>query len=246
MDDIGVGKTLRAIRIRRGLRQEDVAIPARVHRSTVSRIERGHVARLSLQALRSVAATLEVRVELVPRWRGGELDRLVNARHSALHETLAWMFRDLPEWIADPEVSFAIYGERGIIDVLAYHPGRRALLVIEIKSELVDVQDLIGKVDRYRRLARRIAAERDWNPLSVSVWVAVEDSRTNRRRVEHHRALLRSAFPEDGRTLRRWLHDPVGTIRALSYVSSAHPRHARPGTGGTQRVRRPPAATGRA
>ena len=44
-----------------------------------------------------------------------------------------------------PEVSFSIYGERGVIDILAWHPGRRALLIIELKTDIVDVNELVGR-----------------------------------------------------------------------------------------------------
>jgi hypothetical protein len=53
-------------------------------------------------------------------------------------------------------------GERGIIDVLAWHAGRRCLLVIELKTELVDPAALLAQVDRYRRLALALARERGW------------------------------------------------------------------------------------
>ena len=82
-----------------------------------------------------------------------------------------------------PEVSFSIYGERGVIDILAWHPGRRALLIIELKTDIVDVNDLAGSADRRRRLAPKIVAERGWDPVTVSVWVIVAPGRTNRRRV---------------------------------------------------------------
>jgi hypothetical protein len=36
--------------------------------------------------LRRIAEALEMRVDVTVRWRAGELDRLLNARHSALHE----------------------------------------------------------------------------------------------------------------------------------------------------------------
>ena len=40
------------------------------------------------------------------RWRAGDLDRLLNARHSELHELVARWFADqLPEWVLTPEVS---------------------------------------------------------------------------------------------------------------------------------------------
>ncbi len=87
------------------------------------------------------------------RWRGGELDRLLNARHSAMHELVAGRFAQLPGWQIVPEASFSIYGERGAVDVLGWHAARGMLLVVELKTEIVDVQDLLASVDRKRRLA---------------------------------------------------------------------------------------------
>jgi hypothetical protein len=119
-------------------------------------------------------------------------------------------------WVFSPEVSFSIYGERRIVDVLAWHAVRRALLVIELKTAIVDVQELVGTVDRKRRLAPRIGRERGWHPAQVGVWVAVLGGRTTRRRIEAHRAMLRAAFPTDGRRIAAWLHDPRDPIAALS------------------------------
>jgi transcriptional regulator with XRE-family HTH domain len=211
-----VGSALRAVRKRRGWRQADVAIRARVSRSLVATIERGHVDTVSLRTLRRVTAALDVRLDLLPRWRGGELDRLLNARHSALHESVARFFGQLPAWLIEPEVSFSIYGERGVIDILAWHAASRCLLVIELKTLIVDVQALVGDVDRKRRLARRIASERGWDALTVSSWVIVAKDATNQRRVAAHRTMLRSALPTDGRTMRSWLLKPEGAVRSLS------------------------------
>jgi hypothetical protein len=120
----------------------------------VSRIERGHLRPLSVDAILRVAEALEIRIDWSPRWRGGDLDRMLNAGHAAMHNSVARLFRRLP-WLMAPEVTFSIYGERGTIDILAFHPPTGALVVIELKTELVDVQDLIGSVDRYRRLAAK-------------------------------------------------------------------------------------------
>jgi transcriptional regulator with XRE-family HTH domain len=218
MDDVQFGTVFRQVRQRRGWRQADVAARSGVSQSAVSRIECGQVGPQSIDTVRAVAVALEIRVGLVAQWRGGDLDRLVNRRHSALHESVARMFRDeLPAWILAPEVSFSIYGERGIIDILAWHPGRRALLVIELKTDLVDMNELVGTFDRKRRLAREVAAERGWDPVTISAWLIVASSRTNRRRVEAHRAMLQAALPDDGRAIARWLHDPVGAVNGLSF-----------------------------
>jgi transcriptional regulator with XRE-family HTH domain len=239
MDDQRFGATIRAIRIRRRLRQEDLAQLAGVSRATVSRLERGHLDTVSLASIRAVAKALDVRVDLMPRWRGGDLDRLLNARHSALHEQVARSFARLPGWLAEPEVSFAIHGERGIIDILAWHSARRALLVIELKTEIADVNELVGTIDRKRRLADKVARERGWDlsaGVTTSVWVIVAPGRTNRRRVHTHEAMLRAAFPLDGRAIGRWLRDPLGGVRCLSFWPDAQGQNVGHGMVSVRRV----------
>lgn len=238
MSDQRLGAAFRALRVRRGLRQADVAALARASRSTVSRIERGHLDAVSLDRVRAVGAVLDLRVDLVGRWRGGELDRLLNARHSALHEAAAGLFAKYPEWVLAPEASFSIYGERGVIDLLGWHPPSRSLLVVELKSELVDVQELVGTLDRKRRLAPRIAAERDWSSSQVSAWVIVGESRTNRRHVAQHAMLLRTAFPANGHALGAWLRTPGTAISGLSMLTYGHQENLRRGLGTPHRVRR--------
>lgn len=93
---------------------------------------------MDMAVMRRVFAALDARIDLVPRWRGGELDRLLDAKHARMIETLVRRVSQLPEWIVHPEVTFSIYGERGAIDIVAWHPGRRALLIIEAKSEIGD------------------------------------------------------------------------------------------------------------
>ena len=119
MNDLQFGAVIRAVRKRRGISQLELAGLARVSQGTVSLIERGHLESLSLRVLRRVAAAAEVRLDLSARWRGGELDRLLSRRHSTLSENFAAFLVSQPGWIVDPEASFSIYGERGVVDQLA-------------------------------------------------------------------------------------------------------------------------------
>jgi transcriptional regulator with XRE-family HTH domain len=201
MDDLRVGLALRAARIKRRLRQRDLAAAAGVSATLVSRVEHGQFDRLALRTLRAMAAKLGVTLEIAPRSSGGELDLVVNARHAALGEAVAaWVARQ-PGWVVAAEVSFAIYGERGIVDLLAWHEASRSLVVVELKTAIVDVNELLGTLDRKRRLAAQIASGRGWRARSVSTWLIVGDSRTNRRRLIDHRTILASALPLDGRSL---------------------------------------------
>ncbi len=216
--------------------------------ATISRLERGHLGGFTLETIRAVAKALDIRVDLAPRWRAGDLDRLLNARHSQLHELVAKSFRALPAWVAEPEVSFAIRGERGVIDILAWHPARQMLLVIELKTDIADINELVGTADRKRRLAVEVAIERGWiarggAPPSVSIWIIVADGHTNRRRVQVHGSMLRAAFPSDGRSIGGWLRDPARPIRALSFWPDLRGQNV---SGGLTPVRRVSARSRRA
>jgi transcriptional regulator with XRE-family HTH domain len=239
VDDQRLGGVFRSVRIQRRWRQEDLAGAAGVSRSTISRLERGHVGELSVSTVRKIAAALDVRVDLVARWRGGDLDRLIGGGHSAMHEAIAQLLISTAGWVSAPEVSFSVFGERGVIDVLAWHAERRMLLVVELKTELVDVQSLVGQVDRYRRLARGIGRERGWEAATVSCWVVLGDSRPNRRRLARHATVLRGAFPVDGRSMAGWLRRPDRSIAALSFLPNDHPGNAGRSFSTPKRVRRP-------
>jgi transcriptional regulator with XRE-family HTH domain len=223
MNDRQIGAGLRSIRLRSDLTQREVSIAADVPRSVVQAIEHGRLRRVRVGDLTAVAAALDASVDQVLRWRGGDLGRLVNARHAALHELLARRFAGLPGWAYEPEVSFSSYGERGVVDALAWHRVSRSLLVVELKTELVDVNELLGTVDRKRRLGPDMVRARGWGPATVSAWVAIADTRTNRRTLARHATVLRAKFQADGHAMAAWLRRPVGRIDALGFLSDAAP-----------------------
>ena len=224
MDDQQLGRLVRAIRLRRGLRQIDIAAAAGVSHATVSLVKRGHCRKLSLETIRQIAAAVEVRVELGARWRGGDAERLMNRRHSLLAESFASFMASMPGWVSEAEVSFGIYGERGIIDQLAWHPATAHLLVVELKTEFVDVNEMLGTLDRKARLARSVAAGRGWKAGCVSVWVVASATRTNRRHAAEHAALLRSRLRLDGRQLGPFLRNPTEVTTGLAFWTESNPR----------------------
>jgi transcriptional regulator with XRE-family HTH domain len=118
MEDIRLGSTFRALRRHQGLSQSDLARRARVSRACFIKIERGQVGSQPLDRARSVATALGARLDVRPRLPGGDLDRVINADHAVMHEELA---AHLDGWEWRPEVTFSIFGERGIIDLLAWH-----------------------------------------------------------------------------------------------------------------------------
>jgi transcriptional regulator with XRE-family HTH domain len=239
MDAVRLGSICRALRIKKGWRQEDVARRAYVTRQSVSLLERGRIVKLRVEVVVRIMEALGGTIDFVARWQGGELDRLINARHSALHEAVATMFRRLGGWMIAPEVSFSIRGERGVVDIVAWHAATRTVLVIELKTDVVDVNELLGTIDRKARLAPDIARSRGWDPVAVAVWVIVADSVTNRRRVASHSATLRAAFPSDGRVIGGWLRRPSSALRCISFWSNDQMGNAKSSLAVVRRVRRP-------
>ena len=230
---------LRAIRVRKRWRQSDLAKRARVSRWVVMRVEQGRLSSIPFAKLRAIAAALDARIDAVVRWQGGDLPRLLSLRHSRMHEAMARYFAELPGWIAEPEVSFSIYGERGVIDVLAWYPTRRIVLVIELKTEVVDINEMLGTLDRKRRLAMEVAKNRGWDPQLVATWLVVAPGRSNRRAIADHETVLRAKLPADGDAMRRWLRAPDGRIDALSVMPRVQGVHLGPGMTVVRRVSKP-------
>jgi hypothetical protein len=119
--------------------------------------------------------------------------------------------------------SFSEDGERGSIDLLAWHVQRQALLLIELKSELIDLQDLLATLDRKLRLVPVVARERGWKPRVVATWVVLEESHGNRRRIAMDEAVVRHAFPADAREMNCWLVRPDAPVAGLSFLTIARP-----------------------
>ena len=222
MNDDQLGTLLRAVRKRSLLLQSEVADRSEVAHSTISLVERGHWDKLSIQRLRQIAAVLDIRLELTAHWRGGDALRLLNWRHSLLAASFAAFMGRQPGWVSLPEVSFSIYGERGVIDSLAWHEADAHLLVVELKTDFVDVNETIGQFDRYVRLARQIAVERGWRPRTVSGWLVVLDTSVNRRCAAEHKELLKCRFRADGHAMRTFLREPSAETIGLSFWSDSN------------------------
>jgi hypothetical protein len=217
MDDLAIGRVFRALRIRLGWPQSVAAAKARISQTSYSEIERGWIDRVPIGKLRKVAAIYEVRLVLEPRWRGAALDRAFASRHANMAEAVTRHLMGAG-WDVRPEVSFNHFGERGVVDLVAWHAEARTVLLIELKTELADVNDLLAVTDRRRRLAGKIVEPFGWKPSQLGQWIVVAESRTNQRRLGDHRALLRAAFPSDGRAIPGWLANPRTAMSALWFL----------------------------
>ena len=128
-------------------------------------------------------------------------------------------------WEVATEVSFNVFGERGSIDILAFHPTTGALLVIEVKTVVPDVR---------RHARRRSIGRSGWPPGSRrdrgwrvdtcrrDCW-SCRTTSTARRRVDRPRGDVRGTrFPSRNVEVNRWLRAPSGPLAGLLFLSDGH------------------------
>ncbi len=221
METQRAAQAFRAVRRHLRLRQADVAARAGVSQQHVSDLERGQISAMSVEDVGRLCEALDIRAVLTVSWRGGQLDRLLDEGHAALAGACASMLAPLG-WEVLSEVTFSVYGERGSIDLLAWHAATRTLLVIEIKAEITSVEETLRRHDTKVRLASRIGRERfGVTPAAVGRLLVVADSSANRSRVSRQSALLDGPYPLRGISLRRWLSSPIGPGGGLLFLHTA-------------------------
>jgi transcriptional regulator with XRE-family HTH domain len=206
MDDRRLGMAVRARRHQRGWRLADLAVVAGVGATACSVLERGGAGRLSVRIARAIAGAVDLPLGWDIGWQRSEVDRLLDADHAALAARLTRRLEALG-WTVRAEVSFNQYGDRGRIDLLAFHPSERILLVIEVKTAIVDAQTMLGSLDMKARVASAVARELGWKARLVVPALVVLDGSTARR---HLRAIdpLLGRYNLRGRAALDWLREP--------------------------------------
>jgi hypothetical protein len=192
-----------------------------VQRNKISELEQFDFSRVTVSELDRSFAAMDASLRFLAEWNGAALDRLLDEGHATLAGAIGVLVEKLG-WHAEFEVTFARFGERGSIDILAWHQASRTLLVIEVKTELASLEGLLRPFDVKVRLARVIAAERfGWQALNVGRMVVLPEDRTARRRVARHSTVLSKALPARNREVRRWLANPAGSLSGLLFLTSS-------------------------
>ncbi len=213
MDDGQIGRVVRAVRHRKGWRQSALASKSGHYRAALVELEAGRIGELRVVTLRDVAAALGLRLVIGFEERDVSLARLLDSDHAFVEN--AWKQRlERWGWEVRAEVGFNHFGDRGRIDLLAWHPGSRLLAVIEVKTVLASVEALLGGVETKLRVAPRVARAHGWQPLAVLPLLVLADTTTNRRRLAEHAALFAS-FAVRGRGAIALLRSPVAAGRGL-------------------------------
>jgi Holliday junction resolvase-like predicted endonuclease/predicted XRE-type DNA-binding protein len=205
-----VARILRAIRRRKGWSQARVAAPLNISQSELSRRERGDLEDCSVAEVQQWGASLGAHVSIEVRVDGER--PLMDARHARLQNWIVGVLRQ-HGWTVMVEHSFNHYGDRGRIDVLAYHPIDRVLLVVEVKTRVDDVGDVLGRLDVKRRVAPILARQRQWQADAVVPMLLILEHRTNRRRIADHVTVFAS-FTVRARAATAWIRQPHGDVPA--------------------------------
>ncbi len=200
---IRIETTLRALRRRKGWSQARLGQALGVSQQCMSRLE-ADVRRASLGRLEAWATELDAYLSVELRVNGER--PLTDARHAALQNHFAAQLRR-DGWNVETESSFNHYGDRGRVDVLAFHPVLHILLVIEVKTRVQDVQDMLGRLDVKKRVARMLANERGWDVAAIVPALVVREDRTSRRRISDHAALF-ATYDLRARAARAWVCRP--------------------------------------
>jgi DNA-binding XRE family transcriptional regulator len=184
----------RDTRIRLDVTQLELARSVGVSRSHIAGIETGRVDP-SLDLAWAIADRLGVDLQLVDRTptvidtRRGDL---VHARCSGF--TNGRLQR--AGWLTARESEVVGLRTHGWIDLLAFDPISRTLVVIELKTRLDDIGAIERQIAWYEREAYDVATSMGWRPRRTLAWLLLLASDEIESQVSLHRHLLRQAFPD--------------------------------------------------
>ena len=191
------GATIRTGRIARGWTQRQLADRAGVPQSVVSAVETGGGGELATLERVCVALGGELRLEAHLPYAGDGSRQL-----DLGHARCVGMARRLLEasgydCATEQEVMDGQW--RGRIDLLSFDTTMRRLVVVEVKTELLDAGGLERQVDRYARLCLDVARRRGWRVAEVSVAVLVLATAQADAFLLANREVMAGAFPVRGR-----------------------------------------------
>lgn len=200
--------------------QQELALAAGVSRSHIAGIETGRV-NPSIDLVWRIADRLGIDLSIVGHLpivlsrRGGR--DIVHARCSGYVEGRL----ESVGWIIRREVDLTADRAHGWIDLLAFEPISRTLVIIEIKTRLGDIGAVERQLGWYERNANRVAHELGWYPTRVLSWLLLLASDEVEHAVGIHREVLRKTFPARAPMLREAILDPRCQIpgRGLALVN---------------------------
>jgi transcriptional regulator with XRE-family HTH domain len=219
-----IGRLVRDGRLAARWTQQELERRSGVSQSRLSRIERGECRSVRFVEVDRLFVAVGVRYRLDVSLPPGH--RVVDDAVHVRCATAVQRRLEVAGWVVRREVEIGSDRSRGWIDVLAFHPATRLLLVIEIKTELHDLGAVERSLNWYVREAARAAAGFGWRPTAVASALLVLATDANDQAMRSIRPVLSVALP--GRAIA--LRDLVGTGRSSGpqrFVATIDPRSRR-------------------
>jgi len=214
-----IGRIFRTVRTHFHLTQHELSARCGVSQPRISRAERGLADTMPVADLERIARALDIRLAIDAWWRGGNLHRLLDSAHARIVEYVVGRLRALG-WEIVVEYTFNHFGERGSVDIVAWHPGRRALLLIEIKSRLLDLQEMLSTFARKLRIVPPLLAEQNgWRPTVIGRLIVAPGTTANRSVLAAHANTFEVSYPGRAREAQAWLRNPAEPLAALWFVA---------------------------
>lgn len=198
---VDVARTVRDMRRALGWSQRDLAERAQVAQSTISRMERAVLDDLTFATAALVLDALGVRASLSLQTPFiADRSRQSDAGHA---RCVAYVVRRLRRlgWVTLTEVEIVDGRSHGWIDVLAYRESDGRLLVIEVKTDVVDVGRAERQLGWYERAAWDVARRHGWRPRQVTAALLVLATQATLERLAANREHMQQSFPMAAREL---------------------------------------------
>jgi hypothetical protein len=191
----------------------------------VKRIETGRAGIVLVGRVRAVMEAEGGRARIVASWNGAAADALLDERHARMVEHGVRHLSSLRGWLAESEITFSKYGERGSIDILGSERQESAVAVCEVKTALGSLEETNRVLDMKARLAPSIVFDRHgWRPRNVARILILPRSTAVRRVVDAHAATMGSVYPARTRAVHAWLRKPSGPLSGIWFVADGPDR----------------------
>jgi DNA-binding XRE family transcriptional regulator len=191
---ISFAQLCRDTRLMLDITQQQLATTVLVSRAHIAAIETGR-ANPSMRLVDRIADALGLELELIgrpPTVIGGVHQRdFLHARCSG------YVDRRLGHagWETRRELEVVHARSHGWIDLLAYHPVSRTLVIVEIKTTLDDFGAVERQLGWYERSSTDLAHRIGWRPTQAISWLLLLATDEVEASLRENRELLRVAFP---------------------------------------------------
>lgn len=191
--------------------QRELAAVVGVSRPLITSIEAGHTAP-TLDLVQRIAVALGLEIDIAARPPVVAFPRPGDQVHAWCSGHVDRRFRGC-EWETRREEEVVHARAHGWIDLLAFDPRTRTLVIVEIKTRIDDLGAIERQLGWYERDAALIAQRHGWRPRRIETWLLVLASDEVEATIRAQRDVLRLGFPARASDMRQVLAGVVDQPR---------------------------------